>query len=71
MYKILTKKTGKAKLWRNIWFAMEKKFQPHLTSFDASKKLSAKIASTKSAKMLKKICVKKEDVKKCPVEKNW
>ena len=47
----------------------EKKIQPHLTSFDASKKLSAKIASTKSAKMLKKICVNKEEVKKCLVEK--
>ena len=39
---------------------MKKKFQPDLTSFDPSKKLSAKIASTISqnvAKMLKKICL--------------
>jgi hypothetical protein len=37
-------------------FSNEKKFQPDLTSFDPSKKLSAKIASTISqnvAKMLK------------------
>ena len=41
-------------------FSNEKKFQPDLTSFDPSKKLSAKIASTISqnvAKMLKKICL--------------
>ena len=37
-------------------FSNEKKIQPHLTSLDASKKLSAKIASTKSAKSSQNAC---------------
>ena len=43
--KSLEIKSGKAKLWRSICLVMKKKnFQPDLTSFDPSKKLSAKIA---------------------------
>ena len=56
--KSLEIKSGKAKLWRSICLVMKKKFQPHLTSFDPSKNRIDKIASTKSAKMLKK-CLRK------------
>ena len=42
--KSLEIKSGKAKLWKSICLVMKKKFQPDLTSFDPSKKLSAKIA---------------------------
>ena len=41
---VLEIKSGKAKLWKSICLVMKKKFQPDLTSFDPSKKLSAKIA---------------------------
>ena len=40
----LRNKSGKAKLWKSICLVMKKTFQPDLTSFDPSKKLSAKIA---------------------------
>ncbi len=69
--KSLEIKSGKAKLWRSICLVM-KKNQPHLTSFDPSKNYLPKSHQQNRpnpAKMLKKLCLKNDDVTYCLVEK--
>ena len=72
-YCLVEKKTDKVKLWRSICLVMKKKnFSPIWRRLTLQKNYLPKSHQQNqpnAAKMLTKICVKKEDVKKCPVEK--